>query len=98
MILGVNSENIFLLKLKTTRHRSSITCQNGAREPEVEEPVSGAGSVLLELDFEEVAEPKALLAQDLLNLVLKHGSFSKTAIAIGASEAFVRQNASEFKR
>jgi len=40
-----------------------------------------------------VAEPKALWAGNLQNLALKYGSFAKAAKAIGASEAFIRQNA-----
>jgi hypothetical protein len=54
--------------------------------------------VLFEFEVGEVAEPKALLARNLQNLVLIYGSFVKAAKAIGASEAFVRQNVSDFKR
>lgn len=43
--------------------------------------------------MDEVAEPKALQPGDLQNLVLRYGSRINAAIAIGASEAFVRQNA-----
>jgi hypothetical protein len=39
-----------------------------------------------------VAEPKALLAGDLRNLISRDGSYTKVARRIGASEAFVRQN------
>ena len=65
---------------------------SGAREPQVEEPLLGAKSVLFEFDVDEVAEPKALLAGELLELALRYGSHFKAAIRIGASEAFVRQN------
>jgi hypothetical protein len=63
----------------------------GAREPEVEEPVSGARSNLFEFEVDEVAEPKGLLPRDLRELVLRYGSHIKAAFVIGASEAFVRQ-------
>ena len=71
--------------------RSQIL-QNGAREPEVEEPLSSSKSIIIEFEVDEVAEPKALLAGELLELALRYGSHSKAAIRIGASEAFVRQN------
>ncbi len=64
----------------------------GARDPEVEEPLSGAKSILFEFEVDEVAEPKGLRRGDLRYLVLRYGSPSKAAIGIGASEAFVRQN------
>jgi hypothetical protein len=44
------------------------------------------------LEFTEVAECKALSEADLAELVRPHGSVMKAAIAIGTSEAFVRQN------
>ncbi|MBN8538541.1 MAG: hypothetical protein J0M15_15940 [Deltaproteobacteria bacterium] len=71
---------------------SSSPDENGARETEVEEPLWAAKPVLFEFDFEEVPEPKALVPQDLLKLILKYRSSKKVALAIGASEAFVRQN------
>lgn len=80
------------MKLKTRRHRSSKTCHNGARVTEVEEPVWTRKSVLFEFEVDEVAEPKALGPKDLLQLILKYRSSKKVAVAIGASEAFVRQN------
>lgn len=48
--------------------------------------------MLFEFEVDEVAEPKALFSEDLRNLIKKYNSFSKAATAIGASEAFVRQN------
>lgn len=66
--------------------------KSGAREPEVEEPVLAMKSVLFEFEVDEIPEPKALVPQDLLKLILKYRSSRKVAIAIGASEAFVRQN------
>ena len=47
---------------------------------------------LIEIEFEEITEPKALLPADLLQLVKVYGSYLKVADTIGASEAFVRQN------
>lgn len=70
---------------------------NGARETEVEEPVFRAKSILFELEVDEVAEPKALLPGDLRDLILRYRSPKKAAAAIGASEAFVRQNAKSNK-
>ena len=37
-------------------------------------------------------EPKALLPRDLQKLISAYGSYIRAAVAIGASEAFVRQN------
>ena len=71
---------------------------NGARDPEVEEPLSGAKSILFEFEVDDVAEPKGLLHDDLRKLVSRHGSPSKVAIEIGASEAFVRQKTKCFRR
>ena len=65
---------------------------SGAREPQVEEPLSGSQSILTEFELDEVAEPKALSSQNLRKLVFRYGSHRKVAIKIGASEAFVRQN------
>jgi hypothetical protein len=64
----------------------------GARDPEVEEPVLATKSVLFEFEVDEIPQPKALVPQELLKLILKFGSSRKVAIAFGASEAFVRQN------
>ena len=44
-----------------------------------------------------MAEPKGLLAGDLRKLILRYGTPSKAAAEIGASEAFVRQNAKSNK-
>ena len=66
---------------------------SGARDPEVEEPLLGAKSILFEFDVEEVAEPKALSTDDIRDLILRLSSMRNVAAAIGASEAFVRQNA-----
>jgi len=63
----------------------------GAQETEVEEPILVARSVLFEFEIDDVAEPKVLLAGDLQKLVSRFGSIVKAAVAIGASEAFVRQ-------
>ena len=70
----------------------SRTVGNGAREPEVEEPTLTARSIIFEFEVDEVAEPKALAPQDLLKLISKYGSSRKTALVVGASEAFIRQN------
>ncbi|MBC7740843.1 MAG: hypothetical protein H7061_01505 [Bdellovibrionaceae bacterium] len=69
----------------------------GAQEPEVEEPVSGAKSILLEFDVDEVAEPKALRPPELIKLMEKLGSARLAAYKIGCSEAFIRQNAKRTK-
>lgn len=65
---------------------------NGTREQQVDEPAFGAKSVLFEFEVAEVAEPKALIAQELVLLVCQYGSLIQAATAIGASEAFIRQN------
>ena len=65
---------------------------DGAQDRQVEEPLAVGQSVLIEFEVDEVAEPKALRSSDLLKLLDVHGSFSRTAEVIGASEAFVRQN------
>ncbi len=80
------------MKRFCSNSRETPIFQSGAREPEVEEPLSGAKSILLEFEVDEVAEPKALLGQELRELTLKHGSYLKAAVIIGVSEAFVRQN------
>jgi hypothetical protein len=52
------------------------------------------------VEFEEVAEPKVLSSAELRQITKKYGSYVKAAEAIGASEAFVRQNSTrrgEFK-
>jgi hypothetical protein len=71
--------------------------KNGARVGEVEEPLSVAKSILFHFEVDEVAEPKTLLSCDLRGLVLRYGSHSETTVKIGASEAFVRQNAESSK-
>jgi hypothetical protein len=56
--------------------------------------------VILQAEFEEIAEPKGLSAPELRIVIKKYGSYTKAAEAIGASEAFVRQNSmrrGEFK-
>jgi hypothetical protein len=64
----------------------------------VDEPLAISASTLFrseplfQAEFEVVAEPKALLPGDLLVLFKKYGNSSRAAKAIGASEAFVRQN------
>ena len=65
----------------------------GAREPEVEEPVSGAKSIVFEYDVNEVVEPKVLRPFELIRLIEKLGSSQRVAAAIECSEAFVRQSA-----
>lgn len=72
---------------------AKIVIEDGAREPEVEEPLSGAKSILFEFEVEEVAEPKALSPGDLRDLILRFRSPEKAGAAVGVSEAFVRQNA-----
>lgn len=72
-----------------------LFCKNfrvGARVSEVEEPVFGTKSILFEFEVKEVAEPKALIPQELVQLVSRYGSFIQAAKAIGVSEAFIRQN------
>lgn len=69
---------------------------SGARVAGVDEPLLVGAQALIEIEFDEVVEPKALLPADLLRLVSLYGSYLKAAAAIGASEAFVRQNC--FKR
>ncbi len=64
----------------------------GARDPEVEEPLSGAKSILFEFELDEVAEPKVMRPIELNKLIEKFGSARRVAAAIGCSEAFVRQN------
>ncbi|MNJ94887.1 hypothetical protein D3C87_125910 [compost metagenome] len=65
---------------------------NGARVAVVDEPLLGNVQALIEIEFDETPEPKALLPADLLQLVKVYGSYLKAAVAIGASEAFIRQN------
>lgn len=65
---------------------------NGAREPEVEEPLFAAKWVVLEFEVEDVAEPKAVRSNQLQKLVQHHGSFIKAAREIKVSESFIRQN------
>lgn len=69
-----------------------FTDRNGARVAGVDEPLLPKPQALIEIEFDEVAEPKALLPADLLRLVNVYGSYLKVGAAIGASEAFVRQN------
>lgn len=64
--------------------------KNGARVTEVEEPISR--SVFIQIEFNEVVEPKGLSSRDLARLVKTYGSYVNAGKAIGASEAFVRQN------
>jgi hypothetical protein len=70
----------------------------GAEVSEVDEPLATSASGLFrsepvfQIKFDVVSEPKALLPVDLRDLVKKHGSYGKAGLAIGASEAFVRQN------
>lgn len=68
----------------------------GAQVAGVDEPLLPSPQALIEIEFDEVVEPKTLLSADLLRLVSLYGSYLKVATAIGASEAFVRQNC--FKR
>ena len=72
--------------------KSLILRRFGARAPEVEEPTLTARSIIFEFEVDEVAEPKALPPQELLKLISKYGSSRKTALVIGASDAFIRQN------
>jgi hypothetical protein len=71
--------------------------QYGARVTEVEEPLWVPRSVIFEFEVDEVAEPKAIRSVDLRNLILKYRSAKEVALVIGASEAFVRQNAKSDK-
>ena len=84
------------LLISEIRYPLSDICINGARVPGVDEPAWLRFQALIEIEFEEVAEPKALLLDDLLRVVNKYGTHAKAAAVIGASEAFVRQKC--FKR
>ncbi len=44
------------------------------------------------MEFQTYPEPKALSAAELKGLVNIYGDYIKTALEIGASEAFIRQN------
>jgi len=76
----------------------SSTVGNGARVPEVEEPLLGLenglfrSQAIIQFEFEEIAEPKGLSPAELQSIRKKYGSYLKAAEAIGVSEAFVRQN------
>jgi hypothetical protein len=59
----------------------------GARDQWVGEPL-----VPVFFEFAEVAECRALTGANLAELVRRYGSVLNAAAAIGASEAFVRQN------
>lgn len=59
--------------------------------------MSGAKSILLEFEVDEVAEPKGLLAKELWAMVQCQGSCVAAARQIGASKAFVQQNAKRNK-
>lgn len=63
----------------------------GAEERQVDEPFSGAWAVI-QVEFDEIVEPKGLNSADLRKLVKTYRTSAKAASAIGASEAFVRQN------
>lgn len=78
----------------------------GAREFGVDESAAGflsnrfelrASQVVLPVVFDVIVEPKELLGADLENLFRLYGSYKQVALAIGASEAFVRQRAQNKK-
>ena len=95
---NLNEKEGKLLPFSPTPRVGSSTVGSGAEVTEVDEPhVSISGTLfrsepVFQAEFEVVAEPKALLPGDLRNLVKKHGGYSKAGLAIGASEAFIRQN------
>lgn len=75
----------------------------GAQEFGVEEPHQNIQTTsafnlfrletILQVEFDVVAESKSLSPQNLRDLVRLHGGAGAAGRAIGASEAFVRQNA-----
>ncbi|MGZ3806187.1 MAG: hypothetical protein ACXVB4_18380 [Pseudobdellovibrionaceae bacterium] len=83
---------------------SSNSLTVGARIRQVDEPLLGLGyglfrsQAILQVEFEEIAEPKGLSPAELRQITKKHGSYVKAADAIGASEAFVRQNAQQKRK
>ncbi len=87
-------QSVFCIPLTVFRILYFIS---GAREPEAEEPLLVARSILFEFEVDQVAEPKALRPDDLQMLVARYGSCLKAAVAIRTSEAFVRQNKSKTK-
>ena len=83
---------------------SQLKEESGAQVSEVEEPFAPPHITLFRSEpvfqvvFDVIAEPKALLANDLKELVKKHGGFIQAARAIGTSESFVWQKARRYKR
>ena len=68
----------------------------GAQKPTVDESLEKRlfqPQVLVKMEFQEIAEPRALSPCDLQQLVKSYRTFTKVAKVIGASEAFVRLNA-----
>lgn len=61
--------------------------KNGAQVAQVDEPLT-----TFIVEFTAYPEPKALSPRDLSVIYAELKSYSKAADAIGASEAFVRQN------
>ncbi|GEM_PF-4925116 len=84
------------------RQPLEINQEVGAREPEVEEPQQDLlftseaslfrSDTIIQIEFDQVPEPKALTGIYLQFLSQIYGTSEKVAEAIGASEAFVRQN------
>jgi hypothetical protein len=75
-------------------HTSAL--RNGAQEAGVDEPARSKLTIplaCLPILFDEVAEPKDLSPEHLAKLASIHGAYKAVALAIGASEAFVRQSA-----
>jgi hypothetical protein len=76
-----------------------VLISSGAQVQEVGEPTFAFKStlfrsqVLFKAEFDFVAEPKALSAEDLRSLVKKMGSSAKVARFLGTSVSFVLQNA-----
>ena len=70
--------------------------ESGAGSWKVDEHPSHADAVLI-AEFEAWPEPKVLSAAELRDLVARFGGSEATAQAIGASGAFVRQNAKRNK-
>ena len=70
---------------------------DGAQDLGVDEPPFAIyrGLIPILFEFDEVPEGKWLSSDDLRTLVRFYGSTARAGIAIGVSEAFVRQNADQ---
>ena len=76
----------------------------GARAQEVDEPHLSLESslfrsnVILQAEFDLIAEPKSLKSDQILELYQKFGTYRGTGHAIGVSEGFVRLNIKTLRR